>query len=173
VQSEVKSAAPRPLNGRVARLPIVRLELKDALLKSRRVLGCIRSRHFNDHARRLQGPRLHDDAPVRRTAQEEPAAVGADAQLSETQSRPVTGSPSRSAGLPHCSQEFLRDPAKTLPKTANAGEKQNESNLDRKFDQKLKANAIFAEDFLAKTFSTLFVIGTRQMGRPILQVVVL
>ena len=37
----------------------------------------------------------------------------------------------------------LRDPAKTLPKTANAGEKQNESNLDRKFDQKIKANAIF------------------------------
>ena len=117
VQSEVKSAAPRPLNGRVARLPIVRLELKDALLKSRRVLGCIRSRHFNDHARRLQGPRLHDDAPVRRTAQEEPAAVGADAQLSETQSHPVRGSPSQSTSLHHRSQEFVVASLEKLPKT--------------------------------------------------------
>ena len=117
MQSEVKSAAPRPLNGRVARLPIVRLELKDALLKSRRVLGCIRSRHFNDHARRLQGPRLHDDAPVRRTAQEEPAAVGADAQLSETQSHPVRGSPSQSTSLHHRSQEFVVASLEKLPKT--------------------------------------------------------
>ena len=117
MQSEVKSAAPRPLNGRVARLPIVRLELKDALLKSRRVLGCIRSRHFNDHARRLQGPQLHDDAPVRRTAQEEPAAVGADAQLSETQSHPVRGSPSQSTSLHHRSQEFVVASLEKLPKT--------------------------------------------------------
>ena len=116
MQSEVKSAAPRPLNGRVARLPIVRLELKDALLKSRRVLGCIRSRHFNDHARRLQRPRLHDDAPVRRTAQEEPAAVGADAQLSETQSHPVRGSPSLSPGLHHRSQQFVGGSAKSFLK---------------------------------------------------------
>ena len=117
MQSEVKSAAPRPLNGRVARLPIVRLELKDALVQSRRVLGCIRSRHFNDHARRLQGPRLHDDAPVRRTAQEEPAAVGADAQLSETQSHPVRGSPSQSTSLHHRSQEFVVASLEKLPKT--------------------------------------------------------
>ena len=117
MQSEVQSAAARPLNGRVARLPIVRLELKDALLKSRRVLGCIRSRHFNDHARRLQGPRLHDDAPVRRTAQEEPAAVGADAQLSETQSHPVRGSPSQSTSLHHRSQEFVVASLEKLPKT--------------------------------------------------------
>ena len=55
-------------------------------------------------------------------------------------------------GLPHRPQEFLRGPAKTLPKPANAGEKQNESNLDRKFDQKLKANAIFAEEFSGQNF---------------------
>ena len=50
---------------------------------------------------------LHNDAPVRRTAQEEPAAVGADAQLSETQSHPVRGSPSQSTSLHHRSQDFV------------------------------------------------------------------
>ena len=113
----MQSAAARPLDGRVVRLPIVRLELKDALVQSRRVLGCISSRHYNDHARRLQGPRLHDDAPVRRTAQEEHAAVRADAQLSETQSHPVRGSPSQSTSLHHRSQEFVVASLEKVPKT--------------------------------------------------------
>ena len=112
----MQSAAARPLDGRVARLPIVRLELKDALVRSRRVLGCISSRHYKDHARRLQGPRLHDDAPVQRTAQEEHGAVRADAQLSETQRHPVRGSPSQSTSLHHRSQEFVGGSAKRFLK---------------------------------------------------------
>ena len=56
-------------------------------------------------------------APVRRTAQEEPAAVGADAQLSETQSHPVRGSPSQSTSLHHRSQEFVVASLEKLPKT--------------------------------------------------------
>ena len=41
----------------LATLPGGLLELKDALVQSRRVLGCISSRHCKDHPRRLQGPR--------------------------------------------------------------------------------------------------------------------
>ena len=40
-------------------------------------------------------------------------------------------------------RSFFEARRKTLPKMANAGEKQNESNLDRKFDQKIKAKANF------------------------------
>ena len=70
-------------------------------------------------------------------------------------------------------RSFFEARQKTLPKTANAGEKQNESNLDRKFDQKIKAKAIFSEEFSSFGHSTLFVKGTRWMGLPILRVVVL
>jgi hypothetical protein len=65
---------------------------------------------------------LHDDAPVRRTAQEEHAAVRADAQLSETQRRLVTGSMSQSMSLHHCSQEFVGEGLEKRSKTTNAGQ---------------------------------------------------
>jgi hypothetical protein len=52
-----------------------------------------------------------------RLDQEEPAAVGADAQLSETQSHPVRGSPSQSTSLHHRSQEFVVASLEKLPKT--------------------------------------------------------
>ena len=129
--------------------------------------ACISSRHSNDHARRLQGPRLHDDAPVRRTAQEEPAAVGADAQLSETQSHPVRGSPSQSTSLHHRSQEFVVASLEKVPKTGkkasffprNASFWGKNENFCRKNENCCRPTRVVGRD--------------GQMGLPIWRVVVL